>query len=126
MKTVWMCAAAAAIACGQGATAYQRASQLPARIMEFKAEPASVPAGQPVMLVWAAENPSGVTIDPGIGRVRPRGSMQVTPAADTTYTLTVRGPNNQVLTREVMVKVTGTAALKTAQTANKPDLSGVY
>ena len=62
----------------------------------------------------------------------------MTPASTTTYTLTVRGPNNQVLTKAVTVKVAGTTARETAPAtgavknevprtaAGKPDLSGVY
>jgi len=124
---------------GGGSPAYQRASQLPARIMDFKAEPTSVRAGQPVNLVWATENPSGVSIDPEVGRVTPRGSRSVSPAVTTTYTLTVRGPNHQTLTRSVTVNVTGaiggTASASASATGKrevprmangKPDLSGVY
>ncbi len=122
-----------------GSPAYQRAGQLPARIMDFKAEPASIQPGQSVTLTWSAENPAGITIDPGLGRVTPRGIRQLSPARTTTYTLTVRGPNNQVLTRAVTVNVAGTvpAAEDTAPadatkrevprtTDGKPDLSGVY
>ena len=127
MRTLALWMVAIATAAGQGKNAYQKASQLPARIMEFKAEPASVGAGQPAMLVWSAENPSGTTIDPGIGRVRPRGSMQVMPTQTTTYTLTVRGPNNQVLTKTVTVNVAGAASAATsASAATHPDLTGVY
>lgn len=87
---------------------YQRAGQLAARIMDFTAEPASIQPGQKVTLTWSTENPSGVTIDPDPGRVTPRGAMQLSPARTTTYTLTVRGPNNQVLTRALTVNVVGT------------------
>lgn len=120
------------------AGAYQRAGQLPARILDFKIEPATIQPGQSVTLTWATENPSGTTIDPEPGRVTPRGVRQLTPAKTTTYTLTVRGPNNQVLTKTVTVNVAGTAAAaegagaaeakkETPRMANgKPDLSGVY
>ena len=66
----------------------------------------------------------------------PRGSRQLTPTATTTYTLTVRGPNNQVLTKAVTVTVAGTTPVARADAAakkavprtadGKPDLSGVY
>lgn len=116
---------------------YQRAGQLPARIMDFKAEPASIQPGQKTTITWSTENPSGITIEPEPGRVTPRGVVEVSPARTTTYTLTVRGPNNQVLTKTVMVTVAGTTAGAegTASTANKevprtaaghPDFSGVY
>jgi hypothetical protein len=113
--------------------------QPPARITEFRTESATVQPGQSATLVWATENPNAVTISPDLGKVTPRGSRQVSPKATTTYTLTVTGPNNSVLTKEVTVTVPGTtpvnsAAAATAETkkevprlANgKPDLSGVY
>ena len=115
--------------------AIQRRAAPPARITEFTATPASIQAGQQTVLTWATENPNGVTIDPGIGRVVPRGTRAVTPSATTTYTLTARGPNNQVITKEVTVTVAGTTAVtasapvpaKVPRLANgKPDLSGVY
>jgi hypothetical protein len=125
-----------AVPAGFDGSAYAKARELPARIVDFTAKPASVKAGQAVTLVWLTENPSGVTIDPEPGRVMPRGSRQVTPTATTTYTLTARGPNNQVLTKAVTVTVTGTAtaaaradAAKKAvpRTADgKPDFTGVY
>jgi hypothetical protein len=121
-----------------GAPSYQRAGQLPARILDFKAEPASIQPGQSVTLTWATENPTSATIEPEPGRVTPRGVRQFSPARTTNFTLTVRGPNNQVLTKTVTVNVAGTTAADApaaATTASKevpravngkPDLSGVY
>lgn len=126
-----------AVSAGAG-NPYQRARLLPARIMDFKAEPASIQPGQSVTLTWSTENPTGTTIDPDLGRVTPRGIQQLTPARTTTYTLTVRGPDNQVLTKSVTVTVAGTTPLtsngaaegakkEVPRTADgKPDLSGVY
>ena len=53
---------------------YQRAAQLAPRIMDFKATPASIQPGQQVNLVWLTENPTAVTIEPGIGKVTARGN----------------------------------------------------
>lgn len=117
--------------------AIQRRVAPPVRITNFTAQPSSIQAGQQTMLVWATENPNGVTIEPGIGRVLARGSRTVAPTATTTYTLTARGPNDQAITKEVTVSVTGTSAAATAainrqpqqvprQANGKPDLSGVY
>jgi hypothetical protein len=114
--------------------------QPPARIADFKAEPATIQPGQSTTLVWATENPNAITISPEVGRVTPRGSRQVTPKVTTTYTLTVTGPNNSVLTKEVTVTIPGTTAITAVSTAapadgkkeaprlanGKPDLSGVY
>jgi hypothetical protein len=139
--SVAMVAVLCGMAAGQAppAPSYQRAGQLPARIMDLKADPASIKPGQAVTLTWSTENPTAATIDPDLGRVTPRGVRQLSPARTTTYTLTVRGPNNQILTRAVTVNVAGTtpapesAAAAVAgknevpRTVNgKPDLSGVY
>ena len=116
---------------------YARAAQLPARIISFTAQPASIKPGQTVTLKWDTENQAGTTIDPDIGVVTARGSRQVSPTATTTYTLTVHGPKDQVITQEVTVTVPGTTPVnaKAAAKANqpiprmpdgKPNLSGVY
>src|SRR3977135_2903975 len=85
-----------------------RARDIPARIVRFTAEPASIRPGQSFLLVWHTENPASVTIDPEPGRVTPRGTRALTTAVTTTYTMTVRGPNDQSLTRSVTVNVAGT------------------
>jgi len=117
------------------APSYQQAARLPARIVSFTAEPASIQPGASTTLRWVVENPQGTSIDPGIGVVTPRGGRKLTPAATTTYTLTVRGPNNQLVTKEVTVTVAGTTPVaakaepvkrELARLDGKPDLSGVY
>jgi hypothetical protein len=128
-----------AVSAGFEGSAYGKARDIPARLVTFEARPASIKPGQSFTLVWLAENPTGaVMIDPEPGRVMPRGSRQVTPTVTTTYTITVRGPNNQVLTKEVTVNVAGTtprpAGAPAADTKKavprtadgKPDFSGVY
>src|SRR3989442_5221714 len=97
-----------AVPAGFEGSAYGKARDIEARIVSFTAQPVSLRPGQSFTLVWHTENPSGVTIDPEPGRVTPRGSRQLTPSATTTYTLTVRGPNNQLLTKAVTVTVAGT------------------
>ena len=120
-----------------GAPAYQQAGRLPARIISFTAEPASIKPGQTVTLRWATENPQAPTIDQGVGVVLPRGTLRVTPKATTTYTLSVRGPNGP-LTKDVKVTVEGTVESAAASAADgakketprtgdgKPDFTGVY
>src|SRR5579871_3987019 len=117
--------------------AIQRRAAIPVRITDFSVQPNSIQPGQQAVLTWATENPSGVTLEPGIGRVVARGTRAVSPSATTTYTLTARGPNNQVVTKELTVTVAGSTAVSAATTAaeplkaprlanGKPDLSGVY
>jgi len=117
-------------------TAIQRRAAPPVRVTKFTVEPGSAQAGQTVTLIWATENPNSVTIEPSLGRVRPRGSRVVTPAATTTYTITATGPNNTAVTKSVTVTVAGTAAVTTNAESAKheirrmpdghPDFSGVY
>ncbi len=120
------------------APSYARAALLPARIEKFAAKPESIQPGQSVTLEWSAENPTAVSIDPDIGKVRPHGAKTLSPKATTTYTLTVKGPRDQVITKSVTVTVAGTVAVNAAPEAaatsretprmpdGKPNLTGVY
>ena len=120
------------------APSYARAATLPARIQKFTAQPESIKPGGSVTFQWATENPASVSIDPGIGKVRPRGTKTLSPSATTTYTLTVHGPKDQLVTQTVTVTVAGTVAANVAPTAvsssvetprmpdGKPNLTGVY
>jgi hypothetical protein len=56
--------AAGATPAGFEGSAYVKARDIPARIVTFSVEPASIRAGQASMLVWHTENPLSVTIDP--------------------------------------------------------------
>ncbi len=109
----------------------------PARINKFIAEPSSIQPGQSFLLVWATENPAGITITPDIGTVTARGTRKITPKATTTYTITVHGPKDSVVAKSITVTVAGTVPV-TAESVTeakkdlprmpdgKPDLSGVY
>jgi hypothetical protein len=116
--------------------AYQQAARIPARIQDFRAEPASIQPGQSAILIWRVENPTTTSIDGGIGSVTAIGSRRVTPAATTTYTLRVTGPNGE-LTKSVTLTVAGTQPVSGSEITTaprpaprmadgKPDLSGVY
>jgi hypothetical protein len=97
----------------------------PARIVEFSATPASVQAGQPVVISWLTENPNSVSLEPGVGKVTARGTRTLTPTATTTYVLTVDGPDNQKLTKSITVNVSGRAAVSSVASP-RPDFTGVY
>ena len=109
----------------------------PPRINKFNAEPSSIQPGQSFLLVWAAENPAGITITPGVGTVAARGTRKITPKATTTYTLTVHGAKDTMVTKSITVTVAGTVPITEESAAEakkdvphmadgKPDLSGVY
>jgi hypothetical protein len=63
------------------------------QIRSFVASVPSIRAGQRVTLSWLVSGAESVAIDQGVGTVPPMGSVEVAPAATTTYRLmaTVRG-----------------------------------
>jgi hypothetical protein len=108
-----------------------------ARIMELTVEPATINPGESARITWRAENPTNMTLSPGVGRCESRGTIRVSPSATTTYTLrTEGGPNGEVVTRTVTLVVRGTQPVAVAQTTGprpiprmpdgKPDLQGVW
>jgi hypothetical protein len=109
----------------------------PPRINKFTAEPSSLQPGQSFLLVWAIENPAGISITPDIGTVAARGTRKLTPKATTTYTITVHGAKDTLVTKSITVTVAGTVPITAEAVAEtkkevprmadgKPDLSGVY
>ena len=104
------------------------------RIVSFEARPASIRPGETAVLAWSTENPTGITIDPEVGPVTARGNKVVSPAATTTYTLSLRGGPSKTVT----VTVAGAPVAKPAAAAanaasnkfrmpdGKPDLTGVF
>jgi hypothetical protein len=93
------------------------------RIIQFSANPASITAGQSSTLLWAVENATTVSIS-SIGNVSLTGTQSVSPAANTTYTLTATNAAGNV-TAQATVTVTGTGTAPaitsfTATPANSP------
>src|SRR5215471_1453577 len=89
-----------------------------ARIMSFEADRTSIKPGEAAVLSWVAENPGAMSVTPVVGPVVARGAARVTPAATTTYTLSVGGgPNGQVLTKTVTITVAGTTPVPAAAVA---------
>ena len=75
----------------------------------FTADPLTIKKGASAELVWSvAGNPTSVTIDQGIGRVKNTDRLTVSPTADTTYTLKAEGPGGA---RETSVTVLMEAAV---------------
>ncbi|MGD0202129.1 MAG: OmpA family protein, partial [Bryobacteraceae bacterium] len=74
---------------GQTATAPVTVTVNPApTITSFVANPATINARQSSTLTWVSQNGTRAYIDNGVGPVAASGSVQVSPAATTTYTLT--------------------------------------
>jgi hypothetical protein len=106
-----------------GTSFAQRGGGPPPRIVTFEARPGSIRPGESAVLVWSTENPAGITIDPEVGPVTPRGSKEVTPSVTTIYTLSLRGGPSKTVT----VTVAGAPTNKAKSAASgKTDMTGVY
>lgn len=78
----------------------------PAPTSTLSAEPATLEKGKTTTLTWSSANASGCEIQPGIGPVPASGSKVVTPAANTSYTLTCNGEGGKTTTSVAGVEVT--------------------
>jgi hypothetical protein len=64
----------------------------PPVINSFSANPSNIMQSETSVLQWYMENAQTCVIEPGIGPVGPEGSISISPAGTTTYTLTATGP----------------------------------
>jgi hypothetical protein len=96
--------AAIALAAGCAPTTPGKPSAKPT-INSFTANPATITAGQRTKLSWNVSGAATIDMQPGIGSVGATDSLELSPAANTTYTLTA---SNQVgsTTNSVTVTVT--------------------
>ena len=63
----------------------------PSPIVDLKIDPVSIKKGEVATLSWKADNAISVSINQGIGVVRPSGSIKVSPNNITMYTITAIG-----------------------------------
>ncbi|HLH16953.1 MAG TPA: OmpA family protein [Bryobacteraceae bacterium] len=75
------------------------------QIVRFEASPVTIQPGQSSTLSWATNGASTVTISPNVGNVPVNGSVTVTPASTTTYTLTATSSDGKSVTSPVTVIV---------------------
>lgn len=80
----------------------------PAPTSRLDVAPGSIIKGETAKLSWTSQNATNCDITPGIGSVKPQGSMSITPAADTDYTLSCTGQGGST---------SSNASLKVAQPA---------
>ncbi|GFE58881.1 OmpA family protein [Geobacter sp. AOG1] len=66
----------------------------PAPTSKISVTPTTITRGQAATLAWSSENTTDCTVEPG-GGVQTQNSISVSPAADTTYTLTCNGPGGK-------------------------------
>ena len=76
-------------------------------VVSFTAEPASVTAGEKVILHWVTQNADAVVVvlNPGIGPVESSGCRTVAPIETTNYTLRLKASDIENIIRTVTVAV---------------------
>jgi hypothetical protein len=77
---------------------------VPPTIESFNANPERVISGENITLSWNVSNSTRVTINPGIGDVELSGSIYVSPAESTTYTLLATNKAGDNVTKNVTVE----------------------
>lgn len=82
-------------------------------INHFTASPTSINQGQRTTLSWDVSGVNKVTIEPEIGTIGPTGSLQLSPSADITYTLTAANEAGSTTASASVIVFTSTG---------KPDL----
>ncbi len=71
------------------------AEKPPSPTVEISASPSQVEVGNASVLHWTVTNATVVTLEPGIGKVPPKGSLRVFLANPTTYTITAKGDGGE-------------------------------
>ncbi|GAM99122.1 odd Oz/ten-m homolog 4 [alpha proteobacterium U9-1i] len=104
-------------------------------ITSFSASPTTILQGASSTLTWATTNATSASIDNGVGGVSPAsgGSISVSPASTTTYTLTATGPAGQSTAQATItvtpvfnatIQVTGSGPVNLRTLANSAGYNG--
>ncbi len=84
-------AKAKTLTCQPRPVAEKPAPIIPAPTANISVAPSSVTKGETARLTWTSQNATGCNIQPDIGSVQPQGSMDISPADDTAYSLACTG-----------------------------------
>jgi len=95
-----------------------------AQIVRFVANPASIATGASTTLSWSTSNATTVSISPGVGTVATNGSVAVSPAATTVYTITATGTDGKTVTATAQVTV-GAVTAQILRFAASPNTIGL-
>ncbi len=94
----------------------------PPAIVSFKAEPAQVTKGEPVILSWQVQNATKLLLSP-VGELDPLlNSVRDTPAVTTTYTLVAINTAGRKVEKSVTVKVRDPNALEVLEFRAEPSV----
>jgi peptidoglycan-associated lipoprotein len=81
--------------------------------------PATVTLGQAITLNWTSSDATGVVLNPDLGQQEAQGATSVTPAASTTYSLSLTGPGGS---GECSARVTVTPAIPSPPSVSESNL----
>jgi peptidoglycan hydrolase-like protein with peptidoglycan-binding domain len=104
-------------------------SSTPAPTCTLSATPASIAIGSSTLLSWSSTNASSASLNQSIGSVGLSGSQSVSPATNTTYTLTVTNPtgsntcSTSVATNDTQTPTAATNLTAVAASLSELDLS---
>ncbi len=94
------------LAAGQTANVTINLEKLTPPSVTLIPETTTIEKGQSITLAWMSENATELDLEPGVGKVEPKGSRVLTPPESTSYTLTANGPGGTVsATSRVTVKL---------------------
>jgi len=95
-----------------------------AQIVRFVANPGSIATGASTTLSWSTSNATTVSISPGVGNVAANGSVAVSPAATTVYTISATGTDGKTVTATAQVTV-GAVTAQILRFAASPNTIGL-
>ncbi len=92
------------------------------KVNTFRPHATSVPAGQTVHLSWSVSGASEVTISPGIGVVKPEGSVDIPLRKTTEFTLVAKNEKGEAASSSttVLVEAPGTKPSATVARTDPP------
>ena len=92
------------------------------KVNTFRPHATSVPAGQTVHLTWSVSGASEVTISPGIGVVKPEGSLDIPLRKTTEFTLVAKNEKGEAASSSttVLVEAPGTKPSATVARTDSP------
>jgi sugar lactone lactonase YvrE len=90
-------------------------------VVAIQASATQILRDQSVLLTWSSANATGVRIEPGIGPVAPSGTISVSPAQTTTYTISADNPPWKAMA-STTVAVTQTEPVRLRATPQAIDL----
>ncbi|MCP4687719.1 MAG: hypothetical protein GY859_06695, partial [Desulfobacterales bacterium] len=88
---------------GGEASASVTVTVIPPPTAALNADPAEIIQGKSTTLSWISTNADSASIDQGVGSVAANGSIVISPAETTTYTITAQGPGGTAVSTTTVV-----------------------